>query len=110
MNYGKALKIARAVAGLTQRKVAAMANLDPSHISLIESGRRNPSIATVEKLCRALSVPNHLFTLLASEPADLNIADPQELARISESLTRLLLRHVVKSKPPRSRSSSGTRD
>ncbi len=109
MNYGKALKIARAIAGLTQKEVAAKASLDPSHLSLIESGRRNPSIATVEKLCRALNIPNHLFTLLASEPADLNAADPQELAKISESLTRLVLHHVDKPKSPRSSRSTGTR-
>lgn len=110
MNYAKGLKIARAIAGLTQKEVAALANLDASHMSLIESGRRNPSIATVEKLCRALKIPNHLFTLLASEPADLNITDPEELARVSQSLTRLVLHHADKSKPSRPRDSAHRRD
>ena len=109
MNYGRALKIARAVAGLTQKEIARAASLDPSHISLIEAGRRKPSLTTVEKLTRALKIPNHLFTLLASEPADLNIADPQELARVSESLTRLLLRHADEPRPVRSRVRTGSR-
>lgn len=110
MNYAKALKVARAIAGLTQKEVAALAGLDPSHVSLIESGRRNPSVATVEKLCRAMKIPNHLFTLLASEPTDLNITDPEELARVSQSLTRLVLHHADKSRSPRSRSSARPRD
>lgn len=103
MNYAKGLKIARAIAGLTQKEVALLAGLDPSHMSLIEAGRRNPSVTTLEKLCRALKIPNHLFTLLASESSDLNLTDPEELTRVSVSLTRLVLHHADKSKPTRTR-------
>jgi len=90
MNYGRALKVARAMAGLQQRDVARLAGLDPSYISLIEVGRRKPSLDSVEKLSQALDIPTHLFTLLAAESKDLNITDQGELRRTVESLAHLL--------------------
>ena len=43
MDYGKALRIGRAIAGLQQRELAELAEIDPSHNSLIEVGKRKPS-------------------------------------------------------------------
>jgi len=71
MDYGKALRIARAIAGLQQKELAELAGIDPSHISLIEVGKRKPSVDMVEKLAKALQIPEHLFTLLAAESEDL---------------------------------------
>jgi transcriptional regulator with XRE-family HTH domain len=91
MNYGKALKVARAIAGLQQKEVAELAGLTPSYVSLIEMGKRSPSQKTVEKLSRALKLPSHLFTLLAAEDDDLELTQADELSKVGESLTRILL-------------------
>jgi transcriptional regulator with XRE-family HTH domain len=91
MNYGKAVKIARAVAGMSQRQLAEQAKLDASHISLIEKGERKPSVDAVHRLARALGIPQHLFDLLGAEPRDLRNVDAPELSRISESLARYLI-------------------
>jgi transcriptional regulator with XRE-family HTH domain len=91
MNYGKALKIGRAVAGISQKELASKAELDPSHVSLIEKGQRKPSVGAVHKLAEALEIPEHLFTLLAAEPNDLRNIDAPELGRISESLARYVI-------------------
>lgn len=98
MDYGKALRIARAIAGLQQKELAGLAEVDPSHISLIEMGKRKPSVGTVQKLARALQIPEHLFALLAAEPDDLDLKDPEELQRAVQSLAQLLLRHASSSK------------
>ena len=66
MNYGKALRIARAVSGLQQQELAERAGLNASHISLIEKGSRKPSVAAIEKLSKALEMPESLFTMLAA--------------------------------------------
>jgi transcriptional regulator with XRE-family HTH domain len=94
MDYGKALKIARAIAGLQQKELANRAGIDPSHISLLEAKRRQPSVGMLQKLSRALGIPHHLLVLLAAESDDLEISDPAELRRVSESLTRFLLGNV----------------
>jgi len=94
MNYGKAVKIARAVAGMSQRDLALKAKLDASHISLIEKGERKPSVDAVERLAKALGIPQHLFALLGTEPGDLRNIDAPELNRISESLARYLIGEI----------------
>lgn len=90
MDYGKALKIARALAGLQQKEVAELAGVNPSYISMIEMGKRQPSVKTIQKLSRALKMPTHLLTLLAAEEGDLP-PDSGEMERVGESLTRLLI-------------------
>jgi transcriptional regulator with XRE-family HTH domain len=92
MNYGKALKFARALAGLQQKELAKLVELDPSHLSLIESGKRNPSVAALEKISEALSIPLHVFTLMAAEPSDLKNAGPDEVRMLGETLAQFLLR------------------
>jgi transcriptional regulator with XRE-family HTH domain len=90
VDYGKALRIARAMAGLRQKEVADLAGLNPSHVCLIELGKRKPSVAAVDKLSKALKVPNHLFVLLGAESGDLKTDDPNEIHRAAESLAHLL--------------------
>src|SRR5579864_5254217 len=97
MDYGKAVRIARNIAGLQQKELAAVAGVDASLISLIEKGKRKPGLGTLEKITEALELPQHLFTLLAAEPEDLKTTAPEEVQRASESLARILLSNAHKS-------------
>ena len=90
MDYGKALRISRAIAGLQQKELAEKAGLDSSYVSLLEKGRRKPSLKVVRALSEALKIPPHLFTLLASEGEDLDLVEPAELQQAAESIARLL--------------------
>ena len=81
MDFAKALRTARAARGLSQKQLAALAELDSSFISLLESGQRTPSTATLEAISKALEVPIYLIMLLASEPEDLR-GLPQKEARV----------------------------
>jgi transcriptional regulator with XRE-family HTH domain len=92
MDYGKALRIARAAAGMEQRQVARAAGLDPSHISLIEKGDRKPSVAAIGKLSRALKIPEPLFSMLATQSSDLQGIEEREFHEIGVYLTKFLLR------------------
>jgi len=58
---------------------------------MLESGKRNPSLDTLEKIAAALEIPFHLFMLLASEPDDVKDADPEVVHRLALGLGRLLL-------------------
>lgn len=104
MDYGKALKVARAISGLQQKDLAELAGLDASYVSMIEVGKRKPSLSAITKLSKALGLPQHLFMLLASEPDDLSIADPEELQRATESLAQFLLGTKVKNREQESES------
>jgi transcriptional regulator with XRE-family HTH domain len=93
MNYGKALRLARALSGLQQQQLAELAAMDASYISLIEQGKRTPSLKFIHKLSRAIGIPPHLFTFLAMEPEDTELLDAEEMASIGEALTKLVLKH-----------------
>src|SRR6267143_1506460 len=93
MNYSKALKFARAIAGLQQKELASLADIDASYISLIEQGKRTPSVRAIHKLSHALKIPAHLLTFLAMESEDAALAHPDELKSLGESLTRLVMEH-----------------
>src|ERR1700733_5132806 len=102
MNYGKGLKLARAIADLNQKDLALKAGLDPSHISLIEKVAEKPSLEALEKLSQALGIPSDLFLLMAFDKEDLKLRNPEELQRAVESIARLVLQYAPSK-------SSGTR-
>ena len=103
MDYGKAIRIGRALAGLHQKDLAFLAGTDPSHISLIEMGKRRPSVATLEKLTKALGIPIHLFTLLAAEPGDLKTANYEGIKRVADALADHLLNSATRSRRRRAK-------
>ena len=48
MNYGRAIRIARSIADISQGELADRSSLDRSYLSLIEAEKRKPTIETVE--------------------------------------------------------------
>jgi transcriptional regulator with XRE-family HTH domain len=93
MNYGRAIKIVRTAYGLTQSALAERLSIGTSQLSLIEAGKRQPSVRVLHEIAVALDVPMHLLTLLASRPEDLNAqADPKQVAELAGALLRLLVR------------------
>jgi transcriptional regulator with XRE-family HTH domain len=46
----------RTAAGLTQTAVAKRSGMNRSYLSHLESGRRNPTLATLERLAKTLNV------------------------------------------------------
>jgi transcriptional regulator with XRE-family HTH domain len=92
MNYGRAIRIVRTAFGLRQAQLAERLSIGSSHLSLLEKGKRNPSLQVLEEISTVLNVPPHLLTLLASEPAD--IEDPKNAEQIAD-LARSLLRILV---------------
>ena len=93
MNYGRANRIVRTAYGLKQSALAERLSIGTSQLSLIEAGKRQPSVRVLGEIARAMDVPMHLLTLLASRPEDLaDPADPKQVAQLSEALLRLLVR------------------
>lgn len=52
--FATVLRELRASKGLTQERLAFDAELDRTFVSLLERGKRQPSLATIFQLCRAL--------------------------------------------------------
>lgn len=91
MNYGKAFRIIRATYNLGQGDLAKLLRIGQSHVSLIESGKRQPGREVIAALADSLRVPEALIHLLASEPKSLMDQDPALVEALARSLLRLLV-------------------
>lgn len=91
MNYGKAFRIIRATFGLNQKEFSKLLKIGQSHVSLIEAGKRQPSLELVDSLADSLRIPRPLITLLASEPKDLELQETKQVEALAQSLLRLLV-------------------
>lgn len=89
MNYAKAVRIIRAATGFSQEEFAMRASINPSLISRIESGKRNPSKANINSISISFHVPLELIQILASESK--SIASEKEKEKIGTKLLELLL-------------------
>ena len=92
MEYGRAIRVVRSAHGLSQRQLADRIGVSPSHLSLIESGKRDPSLKLLEEIAGGLAVPMHLLTLLASDVGDID--DPKHAEQI-DGVAKALLRVLV---------------
>src|ERR1700691_164556 len=91
MNYGKAIRIARSIANISQGTLADRSDLDRSYLSLIESEKRKPTVETLQNISRALRIPFHLLTLLATEKRDAAHINEEQVLGLAKQLTQLLL-------------------
>lgn len=55
--FGKKLREARQRKGISQERLAELADLHRTYVSGIERGERNVSLVNIEKLARALGLP-----------------------------------------------------
>jgi transcriptional regulator with XRE-family HTH domain len=85
------LKRLRKARGLSQAKLAALANLDPSTVSQIETGARRANTRTLERLAAALGAdvadlfPKGQAPLPLDSPVD-GAGDPVEAAKMIRAL------------------------
>jgi transcriptional regulator with XRE-family HTH domain len=88
-DYAKAFRICRAAFGLRQSELAERMPVTASQLSLIEAGKRQPSLRVVEALGKALGVPTALITLLASSSEDIRVGT--QSAELATALLRVLI-------------------
>jgi transcriptional regulator with XRE-family HTH domain len=54
LKFGHTLRKTRMLSGVSQEDLANAAGLDRTYISLLERGKRNPSLTCIVKLCQIL--------------------------------------------------------
>jgi transcriptional regulator with XRE-family HTH domain len=88
-DYGKAFRITRAAFGLKQADLAARLPITASQLSLIEAGKRQPSVKVVDALAKALGIPTAMITLLATSPDD--VESYGDVSHLASALLKLLV-------------------
>lgn len=55
-NFGGSVKKRRLAAGMTQEALAEAAKLHPTYVSMVERGKRNPTLESAYAIAKALGV------------------------------------------------------
>jgi transcriptional regulator with XRE-family HTH domain len=66
-------------------------SITPSQLSLIEAGKRQPSLRVVNALAGAVNIPAALVTLLASSPMEIESRSDNDISDLARALLRLLV-------------------
>ncbi|HRB15461.1 MAG TPA: helix-turn-helix transcriptional regulator [Nitrospira sp.] len=61
LGIGPIIKILRAAIGLRQKDLADKVGIQPHYLSLVEAGKREPSLAVLRKIANELDVPVSLL-------------------------------------------------
>ena len=90
-DYGKAFRIIRAAFGLRQSELAERMPITASQLSLIEAGKRQPSLRVVNGLAEAVGVPSALIALLASTLSEVESRPQDDIGDLARALLRVLV-------------------
>ena len=99
-DYAKAFRVIRAAFGLRQSELAERMPITASQLSLIEAGKRQPSLRVVNALADAVSIPAALISVLASNAVDVESKSDDDISDLARALLRLLV--SAKGDPQRS--------
>lgn len=86
MNIGHALKITRSAKKLSLETLAERAELSQSYLSMIESGKREPTLSSIQKIASALGVPMPILLFLAADKDELEGIDAETARRMSAAV------------------------
>lgn len=90
MKLGQTIRICRKNRGYTQGELAERADISVSHLSLLEKNKRDPSLATVEAISSALSMPLSVLVFLASKGEEITELSENQIEEISRSIIGLM--------------------
>ena len=90
MKYGYAIKMLRVAREMPQAELAEAVGVTKSHISLVEAGKRQPSIGLCERICQELGLPMSLLMTIAGGPSRLSAETSENLAALGLQLLGLL--------------------
>lgn len=86
MEIGHAIKICRSAKKLSLDELAGLTDLSQSYLSMIESGKREPTLSTVQKIANELKIPVPIIFFLAAEKNELKGLDAETTRRLSAAV------------------------
>jgi transcriptional regulator with XRE-family HTH domain len=86
MNIGHALKLTRSAKKLSLEALSERADLSQSYLSMIESGKREPTLSSVQKIANALGIPTPILLFLAADKSELEGIDAETSQRLSAAV------------------------
>jgi transcriptional regulator with XRE-family HTH domain len=65
---GKTIRILREACGMSLTDLARKTKISKPFLSLVESGKRNPSLIVIRRIAKALGTPSEALVLMGMEP------------------------------------------
>ncbi|HDX1150448.1 TPA: helix-turn-helix transcriptional regulator [Pasteurella multocida] len=70
MNIGKAIMLCRTQRGMAKTQLSQDSNISISYLTLLEQGKREPNLSTINSICKALNIPPSILIFLASDHSE----------------------------------------
>lgn len=87
-DLGKRIKTIRINAGIKQKELAKKLGVTPNYLSLVECGKKQPSLPFMERLSKTLGAPINLFFLPAE--AELDFVNRNQASNYHQLMNLLL--------------------
>ena len=87
IDFGRTIKTYRQKRGLTQVALARRVHIEPTYLSAIENGRREPSLTLVKQIGKAVAIPAEILFWDAIELRALPTKD-QHALDLAKSIVR----------------------
>ena len=87
MNIGEAIKFARHARSLSQRDLSLLSDIAVSTLSMIEAGKRQPSVSALTRLTKELNIPFVALAFLAQSE--------EELEKLDAELVKVMSQHFM---------------
>lgn len=76
----------RTASGIRQKEIASKIGVTANYVSMVEAGKREPSVAFLKQIARVMEVPVGLFFLWAEDHSD---GSPKSYPQLRTLLTEL---------------------
>lgn len=90
MNIDHAIKVCRSAKRISLRELAQRVGLSTAYLSMIESGKREPSLSRIKQIAKALEVPTPILLFLAAEKGELEGLDEETAQRLSAAVLNVV--------------------
>lgn len=98
MTLGNAIKLIRTARKLTQRKLAKQLEVSANYLSLIESDKRDPSLAFLNRLAAQLGIPLAMLFVFQGEPIPgVQVSDVDKLREILLRIDHMVVENTGRS-------------
>lgn len=90
MQFGVTVRDLRKLRGLSQIELAKLAEISVSHLCLLEKGKREPSLSTIETIGAALRVPVGILMFLSASASSVPELTESQFDNLSNGILGLI--------------------
>ena len=90
MNIGKAIQLCRTQKEFSRSELARKSGISESYLSLLERGKRDPSLTKLKAICSSLGIPLSVLVFVAADSDDIANLDRDLAEKLSFALVNLI--------------------